>query len=93
MPASEFIEWKLLSRMECWPDAHFDAALICSAVANFVGGNKTTADDFYPEPAKRGAEPSGRRPTAEESAGILGRRFQENNEAALKRIAAMGRRI
>jgi hypothetical protein len=96
MPSAHLSEWLAFSRIEALPDAHFDAAQVCAVVYNRLGDGSSkalTAEDFYARPAAaakgRPVRPDGARPTAAESAGILGRRFAENHAAALKRIAAM----
>lgn len=95
MSSAELSEWIAYFRVEPSPDPHWSAAQICAVVANSMGSGKKTfqVDDFIPKtvrPKQGSTRPQdAARPSIEESAGILGRRFKENHEAAIKRIAAM----
>lgn len=89
MSAAEFAEWQVFFEKHPLPDHNLNMAQLCSLTAN-LHGNNTTTEDFLPRVEKIKHKPAGDRPTPEESAGILGRKYRENEAAAIKRIAIGG---
>jgi hypothetical protein len=83
MSSAELSEWIAFFRIEPFPDWYWPFAQICAVIANVFGGKgrKAKVEDFIPK-----VKAAGKRLSVEESAGILGRLYRENEAAARARI-------
>lgn len=59
MPADEFALWREFEAVEPMPDPYWIGALICTVIANVMGGKKSRSkiEDFLPRPARSGRGP------------------------------------
>jgi hypothetical protein len=87
MSSALLSEWMAYDRIAPLHDPYWIGAHLCQVIANSFAakGKGFKLEDFLPVRPSR-SRPAGPRPTAAESAGILGRRYRENEARAVKEI-------